>query len=69
MAEFSCPQVLLFCLPLVPAVVRKRCGAQWSLSPGHYQGNDVVVKLHLTEIVRLRADGDLVLSSGGWRTV
>lgn len=32
-------------------------------------GEDVVVKLHATEIVRLRPTGDLTLSSGGWRTV
>ena len=32
-------------------------------------GDDVVVKLHATEIVRLRPSGELTLSSGGWRTV
>ena len=30
---------------------------------------DVVVKLHATEIVRLRPLGELTLGSGGWRTV
>ena len=30
---------------------------------------DVVVKLHATEIVRLRPSGELTLGSGGWRTV
>eukprot|EP00966_Prymnesium_polylepis_P165410 3824164-Prymnesium_polylepis.1 len=32
-------------------------------------GDDVVVKLHSSEIVRLQADGELVLNSTGWRTV
>ena len=31
------------------------------------EGEDVVVKLHMNEIVRLGVSGDLKLSSGGWR--
>ena len=33
------------------------------------EGDDVVVRLHAAEIVRLRSHGELTLSSGGWRTV
>ena len=56
-------------------VARSRMAAP---APGHaaatrlevvQQGEDVVVKLHATEIVRLRPNGELTLSSGGWRTV
>lgn len=30
--------------------------------------NDIVVKLHDTHVVVYRADGDIVLDSGGWQT-
>ena len=32
------------------------------------EGGDTVVRLHQTNIVTIRANGDVVLSSGGWRT-
>lgn len=57
-------------------VKRARCAAPL---PGHaaptrlevqQEGDDIVVRLHSAEIVRLRPSADLVLSSGGgWRTV
>jgi hypothetical protein len=31
-------------------------------------GEDVVVRYHATDIVRLREDGSVVLNSGGWHT-
>ena len=54
---------------------RVRCAAPTAgaLAPTRLEvvqeGDDVVVRLHATEIVRLRSRGELTLSSGGWRTV
>ena len=31
-------------------------------------GNDYAVRLHRTDIVTLREDGDIVLRTGGWKT-
>ena len=41
----------------------------WSTMRGGRQGDDVVVKLNHSEILHLHAGGELVLTSGGWRTV
>ena len=54
---------------------RTRCAAPTAgqLAPTRLEvvqeGDDVVVRLHAAEIVRLRSHGELTLSSGGWRTV
>ena len=54
---------------------RTRCAAPTAghLAPTRLEvvqeGDDVVVRLHAAEIVRLRSRGELTLSSGGWRTV
>ena len=54
---------------------RTRCAAPTAgqLAPTRLEvvqeGDDVVVRLHATEIVRLRSHGELTMSSGGWRTV
>ena len=56
-------------------VRRTRCAAPTAgqLAPTRLEvvqeGDDVVVRLHAAEIVRLRSHGELTLSSGGWRTV
>lgn len=44
---------------------RKMANNTWAIR----DGDDIVIRLHQTDIVRYKPNGDIVLDSGGWRTM